>query len=69
MRVKKFRRFLPILTLTAVLSVLAIFLYASLSLRGNGAGRFGALLSRPEITRLVRAEVPEYVDVQLIDVD
>lgn len=69
MRVKRFRRFFLILTLTAVLSVLAVFLYASLSLRENGAGRFGALLSRPEIARLVRAEVPDYVDVQLIGVD
>lgn len=69
MRVKKFWRFLLILTAVAVLSVLAVFLYGLFSFRGNGVGRFDSLLLSPKIARLVRAEVPDYVDVQLIRVD
>ena len=69
MRVKKFRLVLLVLLILAASAVLTIVLYDRLSFRENGSGRFNILLSNPEIAHLVRADVPEYVDVQLIDVD
>ncbi len=35
----------------------------------NGVGRFDMMKSNPKIAHLVEAEVPEWVDVQLIDLD
>lgn len=69
MRVKKFRLVLLVVLILAAAAVLSVLLYDRLSLRENGAGRFNIFLSNPKIAHLVRADVPEYVDVQLIDVD